>query len=141
MEYEVVFYLFFLVLLLNRLAGAIGFGLWLILLVGELGWGVPHALPSAIVGVYCWEFFLGMGVALWLRHRTLRAPRLVLITGATLFLVAGVCEDIHLLNGYGDLARAAYGFPAAIIVLGATEASRQNRLAVPTLLRSLGRAS
>jgi exopolysaccharide production protein ExoZ len=141
LQYEFVFYVAFAVMILNRTAGAVIMAAWLAIIliiaatVGRIG------LPEAYWGISNLEFFTGMAVAYWLRNSGLRQYKIVLAAGIVLFVLACIAEDMGGLNGYGPLARFAYGLPAALIVLGGAEASRRSNVRVPSILRILGGAS
>ena len=142
LQFEVLFYAVFCILILSRTAGLIALAVWL---AGTL-WASATSfnatwLPAQFYGAYDLEFFLGMTVAYLLRTRTIPHPRGVLASGLLLFAVACALEDFGLLNGYSDIARLAYGIPAAIIVLGIAESDRQDLLRVPQGLRKIGSAS
>ena len=69
------------------------------------------------------------------------ARRVGLVAGVILFIATGVVEGMGLLDGYADYSRLAYGVPSAMIILGAAEAGRARKLAIPAPLRVLGFAS
>ena len=82
-----------------------------------------------------------MAVAYWLKNYRLHRPELILAIGAALFFAAALAEDVHLMNGYASLSRFVYGPAAALIVLGAAESSRSDKIVVPKILQTLGAAS
>jgi exopolysaccharide production protein ExoZ len=148
LQFEILFYALFAILILSRKAGTIVLTAWFCLTI--LGYfasfyGVPDlnatGLPLQFWGAYNVEFFFGMAVAVLLRNRTVPHPRLILLAGLVLFGTSALLEDLHILNGYFDSARIAYGIPAALLVLGIAEADRQSPLNLPPLLRRIGAAS
>ncbi len=140
LQYEIVFYALFCVLILDRVAGAVMVGLWLMwIALAQVGLG--GSLPGSLSGIDNLEFILGAAVAIWLRRGALAAPWPIFAAGLGWFTIAAVCEDTGLLDGYADSARAAYGLPAAMIIIGLAEASRRGHVPVPALLRRLGKAS
>jgi peptidoglycan/LPS O-acetylase OafA/YrhL len=142
LRFEVLFYIVFGVLIMNRKAGLIISTAWLAAtILGSVMSLQAAFLPEQICSVFNLEFFLGMGAGYWLRNHTVRRPRLVLGVGCTLFVIAALLEDIDCLNGYNGIAHIAYGIPAAIIVLAAGEASRQHLVPVFAVLKTLGSAS
>ncbi len=142
LQYEIVFYAVFGLLILNRMAGLTAFSLWLswVVLTNLAGLN-GGGLPASLYGMYNLEFFLGMAVAYWLKHRVVQAPRLILAAGTALFAVAALAEDARLIDGYADGSRLIYGSAAALIVLGAAAACRGGTIAVPKILGILGTAS
>jgi exopolysaccharide production protein ExoZ len=142
LRFEVLFYALFCVLIVSRRGGLAVLALWLLATaLGAVADVYPGWVPVPFYGAYNLEFFLGMAAAYVLRSSTVPRPRLVLAVGLALFCAAAVFEDIHLLDGYGNAARLAYGIPGAIIVLGIAEADRHDLLRVPAVLRAVGAAS
>ena len=137
LQYEVVFYAAFAVLILDRRAGLLVMAVWFacisVVSVRGGGAGVPPSLCSA----YDLEFFLGMGVAVAVRRggRGMSVP--LIVSAGGLFALMCLCEDQGLLDGYGNWARVAYGVPAAVLIFGLAAPG----VAVPRLLAVLGAAS
>jgi peptidoglycan/LPS O-acetylase OafA/YrhL len=141
LQYEIVFYAMFAVLIVKRRAGFLAFGLWAAWIVSALNAGATGWLPGSLNGVLNLEFFAGMGVAIWLKRYKVPAPLLLLVVGIALFAVAGAAEDTGYLDGYGNLARIAYGAASMLTVLALAAADLRQLLRVPALLRVLGAAS
>lgn len=141
LQFEVVFYAAFAVLILHRRAGLASMAAWLACIVLALsGIGVA-GVPPQLHDVYGLEFFMGMAAAQWLHRGAVPSPRLVAGAGAALFAAMLALESAGLLDGYGVAARFAYGVPAALLIVGVGAAERAGRLAVPGWLRTLGGAS
>jgi exopolysaccharide production protein ExoZ len=142
LQYEISFYAVFCLLLLHRAAGLLVFFLWLSwIALSALGFGPASDLPASLYGAYNLEFFLGMGIAFWLKNHTVRSPSMILSVGAGLIILAAVAENTGLMDGYADPARLFYGLPAAMIVLGMAAMERRSDLKVPGIFSSLGAAS
>jgi exopolysaccharide production protein ExoZ len=141
LQYEVVFYAVFAVLILNRRAGMVLMAAWLLgvvaVSVGVGGAGVPPSICSA----YDLEFFLGMAVAIWVRRGGVGGAWLAVLVGGAAFAVVCACEDLGFVDGYGNWARLAYGIPVAVLILGLADP----RFAMPPILvrplAALGSAS
>ena len=141
LQYEIVFYAAFALLILHRGAGRAVFVLWAVAIVlAWAGWRMA-ALPGSLTGAYNVEFFLGLGIAAQLRRGALPAARTVLWVGILAFAICALAEDAGWIDGYADTARLLYGPAAAAVIAGLAEASRQGRLVPPALLRVLGSAS
>jgi len=141
LQYEIFFYAVFAVLIANRTAGVAALLAWLAwIALGTAGMAASFVPPS-LSGVYNLEFFAGMAAAFALARFRLRAPLWWLSGGIVLFAVAAAAEDMGRLDGYADMARLAYGIPAALIVLGAAARERDHAMMLPGLLRTLGTAS
>ncbi len=141
LQFELVFYAVFAVLIANRAAGLAVLATWLALILAAFSWTGLTRLPLAYFGAFNLEFFGGMAVAYLLRRRTV--PWHAVIAGLSIaaFAAVAIAEGLGWIDGYAVPARFAYGLPAMGIVLGAAEASRQGAIAVPALLRRLGSAS
>lgn len=141
LQYEAVFYAMFAVLVCSRAAGALLLATWLGLIVAGMVAAGPVGLPPSVVGGYGLEFFLGMGAALCLRRGWAYAPAWIAVAGGLGLVIAGALESFGALDGYGDLARLAYGIPAALTVLGIAAAEQAGRLRISMWLVALGGAS
>lgn len=141
LQYEMVFYAIFCLLILSRKAGLAVLAGWLIWIGAAKLRGGGGSIPGSLYGFYNIEFFVGMGIAYWLRVRRLPAPRSVLAAGVLLFAIAALAEDGRMIDGYADFSRLIYGIPAALILLGIVESDRQGLLTIPAILQKLGRAS
>jgi exopolysaccharide production protein ExoZ len=142
LQFEVLFYTLFAVMIVNRPAGFILLGTWF--LASAAGTMIDLSatgLPPQFYGAYALEFFFGMAAAFTLGNCTIPKPRLVLISGLVLFGTAALLENFRIIDGYLNYARLAYGIPAAVLVLGIAEADRQSILFVPSVLRRIGAAS
>ena len=141
LQYEVVFYAVFAVLIMWRLGGVIVLGAWLLAIAPAVG-GFPVAgLPGSISGAYGIEFFFGMAAAQLVLRGSVRAPLLLAVAGVFLFGMAVVLESAGRLDGFADPARLAYGVPAALMVTGLAALEQRGRLVVPAWLSSVGGAS
>jgi exopolysaccharide production protein ExoZ len=140
LQYELVFYAAFGVMIVNR---AVGTGVmlgWLAGVVIIAGVG-PVPLPEAYWGLSNLEFFGGMAVAYRLVAGGFPRYKIVLAAGVGLFALAGFAEDFGWMDGYGKLSTLGYGLPGVLIVAGCAEASRRGGVRVPVILRMLGAAS
>jgi peptidoglycan/LPS O-acetylase OafA/YrhL len=138
LEYELVFYLLFGVLILHRWVGWAVFGAWFLLVVGAAVSGAALAVPQAWYFVYDLEFFLGMAVAWAVGRWPVRDAGWLAALGIVGFVATGLAEDWDWLDGYGPWARVAYGVSGAGIVMGAALAARVRPWA---WIRQLGGAS
>lgn len=142
LRYELVFYAIFALLIVNRTIGLAVMSMWLIAVMALALMQTPlTGALGQLTGAFNLEFFLGMAVAYKLRNGSIGMPLAWLMAGVTLFILTASIEDSGLLDGYADYSRLAYGLPSAMIILGAAEAGRQGKLAVPAPLRVLGSAS
>ena len=134
---EVLFYLFFSLLLLDKKVGAIAFTLWMgasffFLVPSEAYWSSIFS-PNHLL------FGLGIFVA-WMLEKDCRPPaRGIFWSGAVLFLTCVVLAG-HLTRE-GMAVRLSAGVGAACALFGAAEIERRGEWAVPNWLVFLGDAS
>jgi peptidoglycan/LPS O-acetylase OafA/YrhL len=148
LQFEVMFYAAFGVLILSRRLGQAVMALWfaavaLLLLLPGLVDDAPMFGDA-----YNLEFFLGMAAARWLSLGRRPPDRQnggidlsVLGLGAVLFVTVALAEDLGRLDGYAPPARLAYGVASLLLVLGVARREAAGRLPVPGWLRALGGAS
>lgn len=140
LQFEVVFYALFAVLILNRVAGLLVFAAWLSLII--LGCFVSLAgLSGQIYASVDLEFFFGMTIAVILTHHRIRWPFFWLMLGLASFVASAIAEDLGWIDGYATYARLLYGVPSMLIILGLVEADRRGVLHTPVILQRLGSAS
>ena len=141
LQFEVVFYAAFAVLVVSRGAGFALLAVWFMCIVAVALGLDSTGVPGSLCGFYGLEFFMGMGAAQLLNRGHVPSPRLLAGAGLALFAAAMVLESAGILNGFGIAARFAYGMPAALLVLGAAASERSGHLRVPGWLQTLGGAS
>ena len=141
LQCEVVFYVFFALLIYNPASGVAAMGSWLIGLLAALVLPASYFAPLLIFNAFGLEFFFGMTAAWVVLRGSVSAPRLLATVGAVAFIAALVAESAGYLFGFGVAARFAYGVPAALLICGLATTERSRSLAVPSWLISLGGAS
>ncbi len=141
LKFELAFYTIFAVLIINRIAGFMVFAAWVSLTVVSLVTPIATTIPSILHAAFNLEFFFGMAAAAVLKNYSVSRPLLLMAVGIILFGTAALLENNHILDGYGNIARLAYGIPAALVVTGVAEANRRSQLAIPYIFGKLGAAS
>lgn len=142
LQLEMTFYAVFVLLILHRMIGLVAFVIWLAwVVISAAGSSFGGSLPQSLYSTYNLEFFLGMGVAYWLKNKAVSKPRAILIAGMSLFAFAAIAENVRFFDGYASVSRLIYGVPAAMIVLGLAAAERDDGFVVPKVLKTLGSAS
>lgn len=144
LQHEILFYFLFSVAIINRRAGYVTLGAWLIFILAC--WQTqPDFTDSALLmrlgSIFNIEFFFGMLAARLVARHTLAKPLHVLCAGGLLFLTCAVLEDFELMNGYASAARIAYGLCSMLIVIGLAFSEKTGRLVLPVFLARLGGAS
>lgn len=141
LQHELMFYVLFALLIFNRRAGIVLFGLWTIWIAATWTGLAPVLGPPRLTSVYNVEFLLGIAAATLLVHGKVVHPRLWIGLGGGLLLIAAGLETADRLDGYGDLARLAYGLPAALLIAGLAAREQQHGIRSPRALVVLGSAS
>ena len=142
LQYEVVFYSLFGLLIVSVRAGLVTMAIWLAAILSNCaGWSPAAAvLPPSLFDACNLEFFLGMAVA-WRARSTVGRPVRVLAAGLVLFALSALAENAGILDGYAPLARLTYGIPSALLVLGVVASERSGQLRVADWLGALGGSS
>jgi len=143
LQYEVMFYAFFGLLILNGwLAGVMA----ALLLAAQIGcrWQGECGFPQTFFAADSLPLFaMGVAAAYWpqLGWRSLRPRRLALL-GIGMFLMLGLTELI-IGRDWGSLnRRLAYGVAAVVIIVGVVQAEREGVIKVgESLLTRIGAAS
>jgi len=143
LQYEMIFYTAFLLLILHRGAGRLLFAGWIVLILAafimpQAVADTPLQMPS---GTYCVQFFMGMLAAVALRHARFPAPGLLFAAGGAGFLAIGIMENLGYLDGYASSARFAYGIPATVLLIGLVARERQTGFRLPRAAIAVGSAS
>lgn len=138
--HEAQFYLVFGLAIADRRLGLLAALAWAALGVVPLPPGL-EPLRAWGAGPYDALFPLGIAAASAARRAPARLSGALALTGAALFLLAGVAENAGLLPPDGLPGRVAYGLPAAAAVAGLAGSERAGRLRVPPALARLGAAS
>jgi len=140
LQYEMLFYLFFGLLILSRaLAAAAAIGL--LLLVAFAG---SHAFPwSFFAQDYLWLFAMGMAVAALCRSKKAFGMRMLLLAGASAVLLVAIGIDAFAAAGlFKDWRIVLYGLAGALIVFGAVSAEDRGRvIGGQRAMQTLGDAS
>ncbi len=149
LRHEMMFYILFGVLLLNRSIGRMVLGLW----AAVIGWnivvftatgtpyfqGMANYLPFRVFNI---EFFFGIGVALLLGRGPAWRPRMLLALGVLIFFSDGMFESFgpHLPIEWPP-RQLTYALGAAFALYGLVGAERAGTLRVPRALFEMGSAS
>jgi exopolysaccharide production protein ExoZ len=141
LQFEIVFYLVFAVLILHRWTGQVLIGIWLLCVSLQLMHYLPDwGLPSSLLAAYNLEFFFGMGVAFGFRHWKLPSAGALLLSGSAAFASCALLENFALVNGYANWMRVPYGLASALLIASCATAGH-TAVQVPSWLKAAGSAS
>ena len=149
LRHELMFYVLFGLLILNRSVGRLVLGVWAAAVITNIGhtWIMGAPLFTGLLGylpfrIFNIEFFLGMAVAILVRHYRIPYPRLILLMGIILFFGDG------LMKSFGPIVpiewpprHLGYALGAAMAIYGVVIAEERQLLRVPAFLVILGTAS
>ena len=137
LQHEMLFYLVFVLSILNFRAGAFIFGLWMVGCgaAAASGW---KAYPfDFLLSAYNLLFLFGMGAAVLWRRLSVGQARLLFWLGLSLFLFTGLSEAYGLVDWTKAVRTLSFGAGAAAIAA----ALAGGALAPPRWLTFLGDAS
>ena len=137
LPFEMLYYLLFGILVINKRIGVTVFVLW-----------TGGILAHAWIETFPWSFVFnnlhlrivaGMGVCLILQRWRIPAPRLIAGLGASLFLSTALIHVFHGLTGWTYIVGFTLG--SSLVVAGLVEADRSGLIQTPRLLVYLGDAT
>lgn len=146
LQHEVLFYGAFALLICNRALGLCCLLLWL---GWGLGWGLAQAsgmVPGAwnaprFTSLFNLQFLFGMLAALALSSGRIRHGGALALGGGAIMLAVALFEATGRIDGYGNMARLAYGIPSAMLIAGLAAWEQGGERSVPVPLAALGEAS
>jgi peptidoglycan/LPS O-acetylase OafA/YrhL len=149
LKHEVMFYLLFGLLLLNRRLGLLAMGAWGLLILWNVAvsWATGDTqfhglLGSLVFRIFNIEFFFGIAVAIAIRRGWISRPRLIAVLGLALFLGVGLYEAFGPKSPVEWPPRhLGYATGAALMLWGVAGAELTGRLSVPRAVAALGAAS
>lgn len=141
LQYEVMFYLAFCVLLLNARMGALVFSSWAALVIGNALGLFQLTLPFNLTNAHCFEFLVGVAVGVAARRYSLHTSRKVLVIAILLFIAAVVFEIHGPLPRHSSIGRLALGLSSAFILAALVGLERLQSIHTPKWLARMGSAS
>lgn len=127
--HEMLFYAIFGVCIANVRLGKTLIVLWMTTIV-VITWGSPpvsdHPAFEVFTSSYNLLFVIGIAVAIVARTCPVPAPRILAIVGILCFVVTGLAENAHLLDGYPNEATVIFGVSSGLLILGLVRAEMSN---------------
>lgn len=141
LQYELVFYLAFCLLLFNvRLGAALFLGWGALVLARALGW-IELSLPFKLGDAHCLEFLFGVAVGALARRRALNAPLWLLPAVLVLFVAAALFEVFGPFGRHAPAGRLALGLASAALLATLVALERGEALRTPIWLARIGSVS
>lgn len=140
LQYEIIFYTVFCILLVHARLGAAVFSAWALYIVAHaLGW--VGALPLQLANPHCLQFLFGVAVGVLARRHPLKASKGALVA-VILFAVAGVVFEVY--GPYGKhsaIGRVVLGLASAAILATLVALENRRALVTPQWLYRMGSVS
>lgn len=141
LQFEVLFYLSFCVLLLHLRAGLALYGLWGALVVAQAFGALPGTLPLQLGNPHCLQFLMGVGTGLLARRMTLPLLKGQSPIVGVAFVAAVLYERLGPQGPHAFGGRVALGLTSAAILATLVALERRQPLRVPAPLVQLGAVS
>jgi peptidoglycan/LPS O-acetylase OafA/YrhL len=141
LQYELLFYVLFCLLLLNIRLGVAVFSIWGAAILARAFGLVQVELPFNMGQVHCLQFLFGVVVGVWTRRRALRLPRAALPAAVGLFMAAVLLEVRGPWPPHSDMGALALGLASAAVLLALVSLEQQQALRTPAWLARLGSVS
>jgi|SRR5947209_2732025 len=144
LQNEMLFYLFFALLILNRRIGLIAFAVWAAGIAGFVIAGIsPKSYDTAftVFTVLNLDFFMGMFAAYLLSTRSVTRWPILLTAGALTYTLTAAAEVAGFLRGPATPTRLLYGLGSMLLIIGIAEGERSGRIRVAKVMAVLGSAS
>ncbi|WP_066330590.1 acyltransferase family protein [Azohydromonas lata] len=141
LQYELLFYVLFCLLLLNVRLGAIAFSTWALVILARIFGLVQVELPFNMANAHCLQFLFGVVVGVWTRRYPLRLPRVALPAAVGLFIGAVVLEVRGPWPLHSDMGALALGLASAAVLMALVSLEQQQALRTPAWLARMGSVS
>lgn len=141
LQYEVLFYLSFCLLLLHLRAGLALYALWAVLVMAQAAGALPGELPLRLGDPHCLQFLMGVATGLIARRATLPLARWQWPAVIAALVAAVVFERLGPQGEHGFAGRVALGLASAAVLGTLVAMERRRPLRVPAFLTQLGAAS
>jgi peptidoglycan/LPS O-acetylase OafA/YrhL len=141
LQFEVMFYAAFCVLLVHRIGGMLFLATWACLVIVHVLH--PDFIPdSMMTNAHCLEFIMGIGVALLTRSRSFPGMGFGALAIAVLVLVLAVVYEMTISPAlHGPDGRIALGVAASVLIFCLVELEKKSMLKTPRWLYMIGSVS
>ena len=141
LQHEMLFYLFFGMMILSRWVGGILFAAWVVLVLIQMVFVPGISILAFIGGSYHLQFFMGILAAWLVLTDRVPVPRTLALVGTLAFLAAGIGERAGLFPVAKLTSRLLFGTASLLVVAGLASAERQGRFRVGKFPAFMGSAS
>ncbi|WP_431265411.1 acyltransferase family protein [Roseateles chitinivorans] len=141
LQYEVLFYLSFCVLLWHLRGGLALYGLWAVLVTAQSLGALPGELPWHLGDPHCLQFLMGVTTGLLARRVTLPLIRRQGLWVGAAFVAAVLYERLGPQGAHAFGGRIALGLASALVLATLVAMERRRAVRVPAVLAQLGAVS
>jgi peptidoglycan/LPS O-acetylase OafA/YrhL len=141
LQYEVMFYLVFCVLLVNARLGGVIFIAWGLYLVSHVFNMVGDGLPFGLSNAHCLEFLFGVAIGVAARRFSLKMSPIVLIASLTMLIVGIIFEVYGPYGRHAPIGRLVLGVCSAAILVTLVGLERVSPINTPKWLVRMGATS
>ena len=141
LQYEVVFYIAFCLLLVSARLGALVFGAWGLFVLARAFNLVHVELPLSLGSAHCLQFLFGVAVGVAGRRYQMRAPVMALVPVLVAFIAAVVFEVYGPFDRHSAEGRIALGLTSAAILATLVALENGRQLHTPAWLAHMGSVS
>jgi peptidoglycan/LPS O-acetylase OafA/YrhL len=141
LQFEVMFYLSFCLLLVNARAGTAVFAAWAVAVLVQSSGMVDLKLPASLGNAHCLQFLLGVATGAAARRYQFGASHLALAAAVAALAVAAVLETWVLPGRHSALGRLMLGVASAALLAVLCGLERQRAIRTPGWLVFMGSTS
>ena len=140
LQYEMLFYLLFALLIFNRVIGRAVFIFWFLILVVQFI-GVHNFSIPLVSSAFCFQFMAGIVAAYVVSTVSIQHLKKFFYVGISILLITWWAELSNLLNGFGKNSRLLYGIAFSLVVIGVVAIENGKNMEYPKIWLILGKSS
>lgn len=142
LQYELMFYAAFAVLVANRRLGISLFSIWFLAIAGRLLFMPDSDSLGGLLNAYSLQFLFGVVTGLAARAKDFAwAGKPMLVAGVACFLASIYYERILAMMPHGPLGQVFLGASSALILLSLVELEKKKLIHTPRFMHRLGSVS
>lgn len=141
LQYEILFYVLFCVLLVNRRLGCAAFALWGLCVFGVAIGAIDWVKPFGMWHPHCLQFLFGVAVGFVARRQSVTLFYGALPLALLAFVLAVLFEGMGPFGEHSSMGRIVVGLASALILLVLVSLEQQRAIHTPAWLAGLGAVS
>lgn len=141
LQYEILFYSAFCILLANARLGVAIFSLWALWVAGRAAGLFQDTLPLSLGNAHCIQFLMGVGIGAITRRYSFPVPPRALWIAIAVLVAAIIFEVYGPLARHSAMGRVALGMGSALVLLVLVGLEQTGSVSPPKWLAKLGAVS